>query len=566
MRRLPVPDPGEPDLRGPGRFLLRVVRLQAATVALGALYGVLWMGGQALSPYVLGRAVDDGLAAVGGVDLEALGRWCLVLLALGALQAVSGVLRHRCAVGNYLQAQFRVTQWAAAGATRLGAALAPQVPPSEMANAGATDAVTVARTLDVTARASGAVVALVLVAVLLLGGDPALGLVILLGVPLFLLGLGPLLRPLHARQSRQRDALGDLTGLGADTVQGLRVLRGIGGEPVFVARYGTESQRVRRAGVDVARTQSLLEAAQVLLPGLLVVLVSWIAARSAVEGRTSPGELVAAYGYAAFLATPLRTLTEIVDKATRAYVASRRLIRVLSLRPLLAELAEPAPAPPPGRPLVDRESGLVVEPGLLTAVVSEVPEHSSALADRLGRYTDADVRWDGTPLAALLLAEVRRRVLVADSSPVLFSGALREELGGTDRDLRAALDAACLQDVVDGLPGGLDELLGERAGALSGGQRQRVALARALAADAEVLVLVEPTSAVDAHTEARIAVRLRALRAGRTTVVCTTSPLLLDAADRVALLVDGRVVAQGTHRELLAEGAYRSVVVRGAAA
>jgi len=561
VRRLPASDPGDPDLRGPWLFLLRVVRLQGGTVALGATYGVVWMAAQALAPFVLGRAVDQGLAAGDG---GALLRWALVLVGLGLVQAATSVLRHRCAVSNYLQATYRTTQWAAACATRLGAGLPRQSSPADVANAGATDAVTVGRVLDTTARGSGAVVALVLVAVLLLAGDRTLGLVVLLGVPLFLLGLGPLLRPLHGRQARQRGALGDLTGLGADTVGGLRVLRGIGGERAFVTRYRAESQRVRSAGVQVARTQSVLDAAQVLLPGLLVVLVTWVAARSAVAGRSSPGELVAAYGYAAFLATPLRTLTEVVDKTTRGHVAAQRLVALLALRPLLAEPAVAAPAPPPGSALVDAASGLVVAPGLLTAVVSAVPEQASALADRLGRYVDADVRWGGVPLAALPLADVRRRVLVVDPAPVLFGGSLRAELGGGD--VHAAVEAACVQDVVDALPDGLETELGERARSLSGGQRQRVALARALAARVEVLVLDEPTSAVDAHTEARIAVRLRALRAGCTTVVCTTSPLLLDAADRVALLSGGRVVASGTHRELLAEPAYRAVVARGDAA
>ena len=559
MQSLPLADPGRPDLRSPLRFLLRVTSLQRWTVLGGMALGVVWMGGQALVPYVLGRVVDEGIA---GRDRDALVQWVLVLLALSVVQGASGVMRHRFAVANWILAAFRTTQWVRDQTLRLGASLQRRTSTGEVVSVGATDTVAVARALDVSARGTGAVVAFLLVSVLLLTSSTVLGAVVLLGVPLFVLALGPALRPLHARQARQRGALGDLTTLGTDTVAGLRVLRGIGGEAAFVQRYRDESQRVRVAGVDVARSQALIDAAQVLVPGTFVVLVTWLGARFAVEGRISTGELVAFYGYAAFLVTPLRTFTEAADKVTRALVAARRLISLLSHEPLLSDPVRPRPLPAPLSPLQDARSGLLVRPGVLTAVVSADPAAATAVAERLGRYVDdGEVRLAGVPLRDLPLEQVRRRVLVVDQSPLLFSGRLRDELG--NGRVAEALEAACAADVLEALPHGLDTHLEERGRQLSGGQRQRLVLARALAADPEVLVLDEPTSAVDAHTEARIADRLRRLRAGRTTVVLTSSPLLLDRADEVVLLVDGVVAATGTHRELLREPAYRSVVLRG---
>jgi ABC-type multidrug transport system fused ATPase/permease subunit len=157
---------------------------------------------------------------------------------------------------------------------------------------------------------------------------------------------------------------------------------------------------------------------------------------------------------------------------------------------------------------------------------------------------------------------------VSDTTSTLFSGTLRDELAvrghEDDADLMTALSTASAEDVLDALPDGLGAEVEEKGRSFSGGQRQRLVLARALVADPDVLVLVEPTSAVDAHTEARIAARLNEARAGRTTVVMTSSPLLLDQVDEVAFMVGGRVVAQGNHRDLLDDvPAYRRTVIRG---
>src|SRR5690606_18384344 len=178
------------------------------------------------------------------------------------------------------------------------------------------------------------------------------------------------------------------------------------------------------------------------------------------------------------------------------------------------------------------------------------------------------VRVGDVDLGEAELAQVRSRILVSDTTPHVFAGTLRSAVdphGRLDRETaESALWAASADDVFDAIPGGWAGALDERGRGLSGGQRQRLVLMRALAADPEVLVLVEPTSAVDAHTEARIAARLGTAREGRTTVVMTTSPLLLHHADEVVLLQGGRVSDRGTHADLLAGNpAYRSVVVRG---
>jgi ABC-type multidrug transport system fused ATPase/permease subunit len=568
--RLPYEDPGTPDLRGPMFLLGWVGRGQWRTLAVATVFGVLWMVTQAFFPAAIARAIDGGIIAR---DSRTLLLWCGVLVVLGVVSALAGTLRHYFAVHNWLRATFRSVQLIGWHSADVGAALPRTTPTGDVVATVASDAMRLGGLYDVFARMVGAVVSYVVVAAVLLSTSRPLGLVVLVGVPVLVALLSFVVRPLQKRQAHQREESGRLISLGADTVAGLRVLRGIGGEQTFLRRYAGQSQQVRGVGYRVAGVQATLDAAQVLLPGVFVLVVTWLGARAAFAGDISVGELVAFYGYSAFLVLPLRTATEFVDRFTRAHIGAGKIIRVLSVRPDHEDLPAPAPhapEPPPGVALVDERSGVVVEAGLLTAVVSTRPEDSAAVADRLGRFGPdaAGVRLGTTSLLDLPLETVRRRVVVSETDPRLFTGTLRDELDPWGRHSDAAildtLAVASGEDVLEALADGLDSQVEERGRSFSGGQRQRLALTRALLTDADTLVLVEPTSAVDAHTEARVAARLATARRGRTTAVMTASPLLLDHADRVLFLRDGVVAASGTHRELMArDHTYRAVVVRG---
>ena len=563
MRQLPLADPGTPDHRSPARNLLWVASGQKATLLGGMVFGVLWMTAQAFVPAILGLAIDEGVAAGNSRRLL---EWTAVLFAVGVVQAGAGIMRHRYAVVNWLTGAYRTVQVVTRHSAKLGATLPKNLATGEVVSVGASDLAHIGNILEVSARFAGAIAAFVTVAVILLTSSTTLGLVVLIGVPVMLFLLGPMLKPLQRRQFAHRDAVGELNSLGSDIVAGLRVLRGIGGEDAFSRRYRGESQQVRAAGVKVARIQSVLDAAQILLPGVFVVIVVWLGAHFALRGDLSAGSLVAFYGYATFLVMPLRTATEFADKLMRGLVAGRRVNRVLSLEPEIADPRQPVALPDRGD-LVDVGSGLVVRDGLLTAVVTTEAERGAELADRLGRYADGQVSFGGVTLAAASREAVRERILVSDTGAQLFTGVLREELDpagtSTDEQLMAAIHTASAEDVLVALPDGLDADVEEKGRSFSGGQRQRLMLVRALLADPAVLVLVEPTSAVDAHTEARIADRLRAQRAGRTTVVVTSSPLLLDRVDLVAFVADGRVVATGMHRDLLlSDPRYRATVTR----
>ena len=246
-------------------------------------------------------------------------------------------MRHRFAVQNWLRASFLLVQVVGHHAARAGQAIRGRHSTGEVVATVSNDALRAGGAFDITARLAGAIVSYVVVAVILLSSSVELGLTVLIGVPILVVSLGLVIRPLQARQRAQREEVGRLTALGADTAAGLRVLRGIGGEQAFYDRYRDRSQRVRLAGVRVATPESTLDAAQVLLPGIFVVIVTWVGARFVLSGTIDAGDLVAFYGYAAFLVIPLRTAGEAVDKITRALVGARRMVDVLSVEPLVTD-------------------------------------------------------------------------------------------------------------------------------------------------------------------------------------------------------------------------------------
>ncbi|MGH9018206.1 MAG: ABC transporter transmembrane domain-containing protein, partial [Acidimicrobiales bacterium] len=423
LARLPLTDPGDPDTRSPVRFLLWLARRQLATVIGGGAFGAVWMAAQGLLPAALGEAVG----AVQRHDRPALWGWCGVLLGLGIIQAVAGVLRHRRAVTNFLTAAVRVQQLVARQASDLGDDLTRHVDAGEVASIGTTDVQRISRLLDVSARATGAVVSYGIVAGILFSSSVRLGLVLVLGAPVAAVLVMPVMRPLERRQSAERTARADASSLAADTVVGLRVLRGLGGEEVFGRRYAEASQKVRATTVRTALTQSILDASQVFVPGAMLVGVTFIGAHLVLSGTVAPSRLVAFYAYAAFLTLPVQTFVETATRWSAATVAAGRVLSVLRRRPDLTSPARPSAEPPPG-PLVDALTGLVVEPGRLTVVAAVDPDEASALAARLGRYVDcpgAPVVLAGTELQRLPLDVVRRRVLVVDREPHLLAGTLR---------------------------------------------------------------------------------------------------------------------------------------------
>ncbi|MCG5467625.1 ABC transporter ATP-binding protein/permease [Micromonospora sp. LAH09] len=542
----------------------------------GSLIGTAWMVGLSVRPYLIYRAVDDGLRAR---DTRALALWVVAIIVAGVGLSYLGIMRHRTMTFIREDAKARSAEVLLRHLSRIGAVLPRRVGAGEVSTIGGSDIDWAAQVLTLTGPGVGAVVAYGIIAVVLWSISPLLALCVLLGVPAVGLVVGPLLRRLERAESVYRKQQGALTARSGDIVAGLRVLAGVGGRDLFARRYAARSQELRAEGYRVGAVNSWIDAATVAIPGLFLAAVVWLTARMAVTGEVTIGELVAVYGYVATLIVPVWFLLEGSHQLIRGRVAARRIADLLNVTS--DDVGGPGrrwsgPVPDPRRPgapagpadLHDPLTGLTVRAGRLTGVAADDPAEALALADRLGRYVVSDTTWGGVPLTGVALDEVRARIMVADHDSYLFAGTLRDMLrplaDDDDGRIGAALRAASAEDIVDALPAGLDTPIDARARTLSGGQRQRVRLARALLAEPEVLILVDPTSAVDAHTEARIADRLRAARAGRTTVVIATSPLLLGRVDLVAHLRGGRITATGSHTDLLDSDAdYRHLVARG---
>ncbi|MET7686051.1 ABC transporter ATP-binding protein [Streptomyces sp. NPDC005423] len=560
-------DPGTPDCRGGWWFLWWLVRRQPGRAVLGAVLASGWMVLMAATPYLMARAVDEGLEPD---DMGALARWSGALFAVGAVNAWIGLLRHRVMTRLRMDANFRTVKVVVGQAVRLGATLPRQTGAGEVVTIGVGDVQTISQSLTVVGPGVGSVVAYAAVAGLLFSVSLPLAVVVLLGVPVFGVLVGPLMGRLQGAETEYRERQSVLTARIGDLAGGLRVLNGLGGKGLVADAFGRDSLRLREQGYRVGSVTSWMQALGVGLPTLFLAVVTWLAARLTAQGAITVGQLVSVYGYVAVLVGPVAFFVECGYQLSRGVVAARRVVRLLRLEPAADLGAARAPAEP--SVLHDPESGVRVAPGRLTALAGARPADAAAVVDRLGRYRPSAATWGGVRLDEVALPQVRERILVAGDEADLFAGSLRESVAGrgaagpgTDGDpaVTRALRAAAAEDVVRGLPAGLDSAVSAQGRSLSGGQRQRVRLARALFADPEVLLAVEPTSALDAHTEAAVADRLRTARAGRTTVVTSTSPLLLDRADTVHYLVDGKVAASGRHRQLLdGEPGYRALVAR----
>lgn len=383
---------------------------------------------------------------------------------------------------------------------------------------------------------------------------------------------------------RSQDQAGDLATTVEESVHGIRVLKAFGRSREALETFNEQAEELRQTEISKARHQAMFTLAVTLLPELALGAGLVVGIMLCASGQLSIGALVAFFATAAVIASPVEFSGMLLAMALTAKTAVDRHFEVMDTANTIT--SPPQPRRPsqlrgslrfnnatfafedaPERPIL-KDINLEVLPGETMALVGITGSGKSALIQlvpRLYDVTDGSITIDGLDVREFDVEELRRVVGVAFEDTTLFSSSVRDNvlLGAADRTgeaLDEALDVAQAHFAYS-LPEGVDTLIGEEGLSLSGGQRQRIALARAIAARPRILVLDDPLSALDVHTEELVEARLRAVLKDTTTLIVAHRPSTVALADRVALLEDGRIAAVGTHTELLAENPHYRYVI-----
>jgi ATP-binding cassette subfamily B protein len=407
--------------------------------------------------------------------------------------------------------------------------------------------------------------------------NPWLGLITLLcAAPLIVISSRYEMR-FSVLSRKSQDQAGDLATTVEESVLGIRVLKAFGRGPDIAKRFAAQARELRSTELAKYKVIAGLIGVIIFLPELGIGLQLLVGTTGAAQGTMTVGTLVAGITVATYLRWPTDSIGWLLAETNQAATACERYWEVRDSLVTVADPAVPSPVPhgagelrfddvrfayPGAAGEVLSGVDLTVRPGETVALVGP----TGSLVPRLADVTGGRVLVDGADVRELRLGDLRTVVATAFEEPVLFSASVRENValgspGVTDEDVRVALRIAQAEEFVDRLPWGLDTRIGEEGLSLSGGQRQRLALARAVVGGPRVLVLDDPLSALDVHTEAEVERALREVLRDVTALVVAHRSSTVRLADRVALLDGGRITAVGTHSDLLATNAdYRALL------
>jgi ATP-binding cassette subfamily B protein len=570
------------------RLMRDGLRHERLPLLAGVLSGIVWTAAKVSVPLLASFAIDRGIVHRSN---HALVTFTVAIVVVGLVQGVCSGSRRYLATGVAARIETSLRGRLFRHLQRLDFSFHDRWQTGQLMSRANSDLQQIQFLLVYIPLAVANALTIVAVSGVLLSTNWRLALIALAPLPFVSVAATRFSTRVHPELLTLQQELAALSTVVEETVSGVRVVKGFGAEPRQAARLAEEAGDVFDASLRAAGVRASYLPLLDFLPALGLVAVLWYGGHQVLDGSLTIGQLVAFNAYVLMLVWPLRLGGVLVAQAQRAVAAAGRVAEILDTAAQIRDPEHPRPLPPGGGEVsfeglsfgydvagdarvLDRLD-LHVPAGAAVALVGATGSGKSTVARLLARFYDVTagtIRIDGVDIRELSLADLRRAVGLVFEDTFLFSDSVRANIAFAspevdDDVVRRAARLAGADTFIDELPAGLDTVIGQHGFSLSGGQRQRIAIARTILANPRVLVLDDATSAVDPTKEHEIRDALDEVMAGRTTIIIAHRPATIALADRVLLLDGGRIVAEGTHDELLArEPRYRELLARAAAA
>ena len=564
--------------RAKWRPLLALIRRQWKGLSLGVGVGLLWTVGKVAIPLLTGLAIDRAIEGPGSSW-----GWAILIGCAGLTTGTFTALRRYVAFSQSRLTERRLREQLLEHILGLHIGYHDRAQTGQLMSRASSDLNQIQAFVVMIPLTLSNVALITAVGVVLIVIDPLLALCALAALPLLNIAAKRFSNRVHPAVRAVQQEQAQLASVVEETVSGVRVIKGFGAEQVQADKLEVEADDIQRESLIAAKVRATYLPLMELLPAAGIIAVLAVGGHRVLAGQLTIGELVAFNFYVQLLVWPLRTIGMTVAFGQRAAAALERIDHVLGTTPAIAD--GPVVGPLPQRrgavrfddvtfgydteePVLDGFT-LDIEPGTSVALVGGTGSGKSTVARLLVRFYDpqrGSVLLDRVDLRERAVHDVRRAVGLVFEDTLLFHDTVAANIAfacpeADEATVRRAAELAGAADFIEELPHGYSTILGERGFSLSGGQRQRIAIARAVVSDPTVLILDDATSAVDPSKEHEIRAAMRTVMDGRTTIVIAHRPGTIAMADRVVLIGDGRVLADGTHEELLAtDDRYREVL------